>query len=217
MTETDIYEKVAQEALASTRDTWVRWNDPACGETVAVGCGGEMTDALAMSNLHAALNILAEHVETGDVTEDTLGRSGRTWMKVLSFRVYDEDGNITQAWKDAVDNVFLPLKDYGVLDEHDYSEREFALFTGEVQFIYGAAADKVFEALSDAGEPLTVEELDPDRVQEAVDGSLAAGLMTLTDEEAEALRYTFDQYVRRNGADGIPTLAARLAETKEDE
>lgn len=217
MTEQDIYQRVADEAMRSTEDAWVRWRDPEVGKTIAVGMGGEMRDALAMSNYDAALRILAEHVDSGDVTEDTVGRSGRTWLKVLSFRVYDEDGNITQAWKDAVDNVFLPLKDYPILDEDDYSEREWNLFGEEMRFIFGAAADKVIDALCDAGEAGRIEEFDYDRTFEAVEAVLASGKETLTDEEADALRFTFRQYVTRNGAEQVPTLAARLADPEEDE
>jgi len=212
MTDNETYEKVAQEALASTRDAWVRWRDPECGKTVAVGMGGEMSDALAMSNLHAALRILDAHVQTGDVTEDTVGRSGRTWLKVLSFRVYDEDGNITQAWRDAVDNVFLPLRDYAVLDEEDWSEREFTLFTEEMEFIFGAAHGKVIDAMAEAGLPLNIEEFREDYALESVEEALADGRFTLTDDEAMEFTHTARQYCARHDGEGLPRLTARIAE-----
>lgn len=213
MTEQSIYEKVADEALESSRNSmFIRWSDPEVGKTIAVGMGGEMRDALAMSNYHAALGILSDHVESGDITEDTVGRSGRTWMKVLSFRVYDDDGNITQAWKDAVDKVFLPLKDYPVLDEDDWSQREYDLFAEEIRFLFGDAAPAVLVAQSDAGLPFSIEEFDYDETLEAVEESLAAGNIALNDKEASALAYTVNQYRNRHDGEGLPTLTALIGE-----
>lgn len=206
------YEKIAKEALDSTNGAWVHWRDEAIGKTVAVGMGGELSDPLSMSNLETALSLLDEHVQTGDVEESTVGRSGRTWLRTLAFRIYDDEGNMTQAWRDAVDKVFLPLQDYPLLDEDDFYEREHAIYTEEMEFIYGAAADKVMDARSDAGLETSIDHVREDDTVEAVDAWLANG-GTLTEDEASALAYTVKQYVARhdNSITTIPTLGVLMA------
>jgi len=215
MTDIETYEKVAQEALLSTRDAWVHWRDPAIGKTVAVGMGGELSDPLAISNLEAALTLLDEHVQSGDVEESTVGRSGRTWLRTLAFRIYDDEGNITQAWKDAVDKVFLPMQDYPLLDEDDYYERVHTIFADEMEFIYGAAADTMISALCEAGIS-SLEEYDEDKAIVALDAWVEAG-NTLTDAEQSAVAEVVRRYVARHdySIGTIRTLGTLLAYGKE--
>jgi hypothetical protein len=90
-------------------------------------------DILAESNYLTAVALLegaVAHDETGaseargDDVEDS---SASHWLvgslRQLFVRVYDEQGQYTPAFREAV-SIGLSLQDYPILDESDYSERE---------------------------------------------------------------------------------------------
>ena len=207
----DIYTTRAEQALAASNgDMFIRWNDERIGKTIAVMLGAVVgDDALAESNLAVATDRLAEHVESGLITEDTVGRSGRTWIRLLAVTVYDENGDITQAWRDMVDRVLLPLEDYPVLDEDDFSEREYQNFVDETDFIYGAAGGAVREALAAAG-ICQFDDVDDDGVIRLLDEAVQNG-QTLTDEEASGMGWTVEQFRRRHPDETLPALDRLVA------
>jgi len=202
----DIYTDYAERALEAARESmFIRWSEDRVGVTHAPALGAEIGgDALGESNLHTATELLAEHIASGTITEDTIGRSGRTWMRMLTFTVYDDEGNITQAWRDAVDLVFVPLADYPILDEDDYYEREYANFVAEIDFMYGAAGDAVRRALAEAG-IFRLDDVDADGVIRLLDESIQSG-QELSDEEASALGHTVRQFRARHADEALPAL-----------
>jgi hypothetical protein len=210
MAEAHEYEQYGRDALEGTRSGWVRWRDEGYGSTVAVVVGGEVGDALADSNTATAERLLADYLESGDAEHYTVGRSGRTWLRGIAVRVFDDAGEVTAAWRDAVDLVVIPLEDYPLLDEDDYSERRYEVHLENLRLEYGEAADLVAEALSAySSDP---EDAWHDEVCEAVDRLLDDEGRTLTEAEADGLRF----YVRQRVVDlDIPTLAAQVLEEVE--
>jgi hypothetical protein len=203
---TDIYTKYAKETLASAHgDLFIRWNDERIGKTIAPVLGAVIgDDALSESNLAAATERLAEHIESGLITEDTVGRSGRTWIRLLAVTVYDDDGELTQAWRDFVDRVLVPLDNYPILDEDDFSEREYQNYVEETDFIYGAAGDAVRRALAEAG-IFRLDDTNDDSTIRLVDESVQNG-QPLDEDEASALGWTVNQFRRRNPDEALPAI-----------
>jgi hypothetical protein len=202
------YHALAQQYLDAAKPSefsWIRWRDPAVGRTVAPVLGAVIgDDALAESNLAAATRLLADHIEAGTITEDTVGRSGRTWIRLLAITVLDEDGCPTQAWVDFVDRVHTPLEDYPILDEDDFQQREYDNFVSELDFVYGAAGEAVRRALAEAG-IFRLEDVDDDGAIRLLDECLQDG-SELTDEEASALEWTVNQFRKRHPDESLPAL-----------
>lgn len=202
------YQDYAEQALDAAKPnnlSFIRWTDPAVGRTVAPVLGAVIgDDAMSESNLAAATSLLADHIAEGTITEDTVGRSGRTWIRLLAVTVFDDEGEITQAWRDFVDLVLIPLEQYPILDEDDFSEREYSNYVDETDFVYGAAGGKVREALADAG-TFRLEDVDDDGVIRLVDEHVQSG-STLTDDEASALEYTVTQFRKRHPDEALPAL-----------
>jgi hypothetical protein len=203
---TDVYTKFADRLLkAANSDLFIRWHDDRIGRTIAPVLGAVVgQDALSESNLAVATERLAEHIESGLVTEDTVGRSGRTWIRLLAVTVYDDDGEFTPAWRDLVDLVLVPLEDYAILDEDDFSQREYDNFVEETDFIYGAAGGAVRRALAEAG-IFRSEEVDDDGIIRLLDESVQNG-QDLTVDEASALGWTVEQFRRRHPDEALPAL-----------
>jgi len=205
MTTEQEYIDYGRDALAGTASAWVRWGDEDYGSAVAVIVGGEVGDPLGESNTAAAERLLAEHLGSGGAEHYTVGRSGRTWVRGIAVRVFGPDGEVTQAWRDAVDLVVIPLEDYPLLDEDDYSERSFRCTYDSLTVDYGDAVDIVFEALDRYS--VDPEDADHDEVCEAVDRLLAEGGRELSKEESDGLLW----YVQQRAGDlDIPTLAGQV-------
>lgn len=202
------YHALAQQHLDGGKPSefsWIRWHDPEIGRTIAPVLGAVIGDnALDESNLAAATRLLADHIEAGTITEDTVGRSGRTWIRLLAITVLDEAGELTQAFIDYVDRVLLPLEDYAILDEEDFTQREYDNFVSELDFVYGAAGGAVRRALAEAG-IFRLEDLDDDGAIRLLDECLQDG-SELTDEEASALEWTVNQFRRRHPDETLPAL-----------
>jgi hypothetical protein len=207
------YLNLAQQYLDAAKPSefsWIRWRDPAIGRTIAPALGAVIgDDALSESNLAAATRLLADHIEAGTITEETVGRSGRTWIRLLAITVFDDDGELTQAWVDYVDRVLLPLEDYPILDEDDFSQREHDNWVDETDFVYGAAGGTVRAALAEWG-VFRDEDIDSDGVIRAVDEFVQNG-HDLTGEEASALEWTVNQFRRRNPEEALPALDRLVA------
>jgi hypothetical protein len=201
------YHRLAVEYLGGTNGSgFIRWHDDRIGSTHAVIISGEVGDALGESNLAAATRILGQWLDDGgDVLEATVGRSGRTWLRTLAVRVYREDGDYTDAWLRAVDEVILPLEDYPLLDEDDYSERQYDAAYESLRLDYGDAVDLVIAAVQEYGRWGLDEYIgDHDEVLECVELHLTEGHWQ---EEVvlDGLKHYIEQ--RKNDLD-IPTLAA---------
>jgi hypothetical protein len=199
--DTGYYESRARELLADTVSGWIRWSDEDYGDTVATIVGGEIGDALAESNVHAALELLAGHDE--DVDTFTVGRSGRSWLRGVSVRLF-RDGQLTGAAIPAVD-IVDQLDDYPVLDENDYSDRRYEVHLENLKLDYGGASDVVAEALSEySNDP---EDAGHDEVCECLERLLVNHGRELTEDEADGVLW----YVRQRADDlDIPTLAAQV-------
>jgi len=121
--------------------------------------------------------------------------------------VFDEQGEVTEAWRAAVDEIIVPLEGYPLLDEDLYSELEWQVSFENLELDYGKAAELVAEALSEYGRD-GIREYDHDEVVECVELLVKDG-REVSDDEVEGLRY----YVRQRLEDlDIPTLAALVAE-----
>jgi len=205
---TEDYAQYGRDALAGTTGGWVRWSDEDYGSSLAVVVAGEIGDPLAESNVHAAGVILEQWYGT-DVDTFTVGRSGRSWLRGLAVRVFGEDGEVTDAWRTAVDEVIIPLEGYPLLDEDDYSERRHAVTWDSLVLDYGDAADLVAEALGTCGN-WSLEEYvgDHDEVVTLVEEYLRLGL-----HKGDVVLDGLEHYVqqRKNDLD-IPILAGLLAE-----
>lgn len=204
------YQRLADEALAASAPgglSWIRWHDDRIGRTVAVIIGGEVGEPLTESNLATASRILGPwfgDVDEADAFEATVGRSGRTWLRTIAVRVYDDEGAFTEAWKAAVDEVLLPLEDYPILDEDDYAEREWQDHYESLRWDYGDSVDLVVSALQEHGNYGIGEYIgDHDEVLELVELHLAQGWWQ---EEVvlDGLKHYIEQ--RKDELD-IPTLA----------
>ena len=207
------YARLADEALAASADSgasFIRWHDERFGRTVAVIIGGEVGDPLAESNLAAASRILGQwlgDVDDADAFEATVGRSGRTWLRTLAVRVYDDEGGFTEAWKAAVDEVLLPLEDYPLLDEDDFAEREWNSHYESLRLDYGDAVDLVVSAVQEHGRYGLEEAIgDHDEVLQCVELHLAKGWWQ-AEVVLDGLKHYIEQ--RRDELD-IPTLAGLL-------
>jgi len=204
------YARLADEALAACRPSsgsWVRWHDERVGKTHAVILGGEVGEPLGESNLHAGLDILKPWLgdDEADAFESTVGRSGRTWLRILVVRVYDDAGRFTDAWKTAVDEVLLPLEDYPLLDEDDFAEREWNDHYESLRWDYGDSVDLVVSALQEHGRYGLGEYIgDHDEGVELVDLHLAEGWWQ-EEVNLSGLRHFIEQ---RKDDLNIPTLAA---------
>jgi hypothetical protein len=202
------YNRLADEHLrGSTGSSFIRWHDDRIGTEYAVILAGEVGEPLGESNLAAASRILGQWLgdDEADVIEATVGRSGRTWLRTLAVRVYRDGGDYTDAWLRAVDEVILPLEDYPLLDEDDFSEREWNDHYESLRLDYGDAVDLVVAALQEHGRYGIGEYIgDHDEVIECVDLYLKNGHWH---EEVvlDGLKHYIEQ--RKDVLD-IPTLAA---------
>lgn len=205
------YDDLARLALEAAHDSlFIRWHDDVIGTTTAPVLAAEIgSDALSESNLAAATTLLADHIATGDVTEDTVGRSGRTWLRMLTVRVYDDAGNLTQAWRDFVDRVYTPLQDYAILDESDYQQREYDNYVEQIDFTFGAAGGAVRDALAVWG-IFRLDDIDANGIIRAVDEFVQGGY-PLSDEEASGLAWTVNQFRKRNPDEALPALDRLVA------
>jgi hypothetical protein len=91
-------------------------------------------DVLAESNWHAMLDMVNGAARDGFDDVHDLGESHWGWgpIDVIYVRVRDEcTGRFTPAWIEAV-GALLALQDYPVLDESDYSDREYAAWESTV-------------------------------------------------------------------------------------
>jgi hypothetical protein len=100
-------------------------------------------DLLEESNYKCALERLeAIAREDDEESDDVLDLGISHWaygsIRQIFVRVRDEDGEFTNAWIESV-KIALELQDYPVLDESDYSEREWEAYE-----------DALREALEDA-------------------------------------------------------------------
>lgn len=204
------YQRLADEALAASAPgglSWIRWHDDRIGRTVAVIIGGEVGEPLAESNLAAASRILEPwfgDVDEADAFEATVGRSGRTWLRTIAVRVYDDEGQFTEAWKAAVDEVLLPLEDYPLLDEDDFAEREWQEHYESLRWDYGDSVDLVVSALQEHGNYGIGEYIgDHDEVLELVELHIAQGWWQ-EKVVLDGLKHYIEQ--RKDELD-IPTLA----------
>lgn len=202
------YARLADEALAASDGSmFIRWNDERVGKTHAVILGGEVGDPASESNLHVGLDVLRVWLgdDEADAFESTVGRSGRTWLRILVVRVYDDEGRFTDAWKTAVDNILLPLEDYPLLDEDDFSEREWNDHYESLRWDYGNSVDLVVSALQEHGRYGIDEYLgDHDEVVELVELHLSEGWWQ-EEVDLSGLRHFIEQ---RKDDLNIPTLAA---------
>lgn len=204
------YARLADEALAACRPSsgsWIRWRDERVGKTHAVILGGEVGDPAAESNLHAGLDILKPWLgdDEADAFESTVGRSGRTWLRILVVRVYDDEGRFTDAWKKAVDEVLLPLEDYPLLDEDDFSDREWNEHYEALRWDYGNSVDLVVSALQEHGRYGIGDYIgDHDEVVQLVELHLSEGWWQ-EEVDLSGLRHFIEQ---RKDDLNIPTLAA---------
>ncbi len=202
------YLRLADEHLkGSTSSSFIRWHDDRIGTEYAVILAGEVGEPLGESNLAAASRILGPWLgdDEADVIEATVGRSGRTWLRTLAVRVYRDEGGFTDAWERAVDEVILPLEDYPLLDEDDFSEREWDYHYESLALDYGDGADLVVAAIQDHGR-YGIEEYigDHDEVVELVEYHLSRGLWP-----KEVVLGGLEHYVQQRKDDlDIPTLAA---------
>lgn len=202
------YQRLAHEYLDSTTgSSFIRWHDDRIGSEYAVVVAGEVGEPLGESNYAAAERILGQWLDgdSGDVIEATVGRSGRTWLRTLAVRVYREDGDHTDAWMRAVDEVILPLEGYPILDEDDFMDREYQVVHESLELDYGDAVDLVVSALQEHGRyGLNEYVSDHDEVLECVELHLKDGWWK---EEVvlDGLKHYIEQ--RKDDLD-IPTLAA---------
>jgi len=203
------YQRLADEYLEGTRGSgFVRWHDDRIGTQYAIVISGEVGEPLGESNLAAASRILGQWLggDEADVIEATVGRSGRTWLRTLAVRVYEDDGTFTDAWCTAIDQVVLALEDYPLLDEDDYSERQWEVTYDGFVLDYGDAADLVVSAISEVGYASFEDYLgDHDEVVQVVEDYLALGKHGDEEVTLDGLKHYIEQ---RKDALDIPTLAA---------
>jgi len=134
-----------------------------------------------------------------------VGRSGRTWLRFLAVRVYEDDGTFTDAWCTAVDRILRPLENYPLLDEDDFSEREHEAAYELLVLDYGGAADLVASAVYEYGNGGLHEFVgDHDDIVEWVEQYLTEGHW-----QGEVVLDGLKHYIEQRKDDlDIPTLAA---------
>jgi hypothetical protein len=125
----DTVQEYAINALERPSDA-AFWDDRCYVTHVPViGWADRGDDILEESNFKVALSLLEgaaedeEHVFQGSAGHWLVGNLEQVWVQV-----YEEDGEtFTAAFIEAVE-IQEALKDYPILDESDYSEREWAAF-----------------------------------------------------------------------------------------
>lgn len=143
------YYQRGRDALEACRSDWVRWSDDRYGTTWAPIVGGIIgEDPATESNVAAAERLLSYHVELGAAEPYTVGRSGRTWVRGLAVRVFDDEGHVTDAWVDAIDLVVDPLQDYPLLDEDGYLDYRYAWAVDLLDSEYGQPTRELIEAVA---------------------------------------------------------------------
>lgn len=200
---TRTYEEWATLGLDSANNSmFIRWHDDEVGKTVIPMLGAEIgSDPIEESNLDAAMTLLEEHVASGHISEETVGRSGATWMRCMIVQAFDENG-ITQAWRDTVDFVLVPIEKYSILDEDLYAEYEYKNLQREYDYTFGTAAGLALELVLDNGsiEPRDASE---EEVLEAIDLAVADG-EELSDQQVTDLLWSYRRVTAR--AEGKPVL-----------
>lgn len=206
------YEDYGRRALEQVHGEWVRWSDPEYGKSLAPIVGGEVGEPLGESNVAAAERLLAEYLESGDAETYTVGRSGRTWLRGVAVRVFDEAGEVTNAWRAAVDLVIEPLEDYPLLDEDDFIEREWNCNYEVLALDYGDSVDLVVSAIAEHSNYGIGEVVgDHDEVVLLVEQHLAGGWW-----QDEVVLGGLKHYIeQRKGDLDIPTLAALVRAEEE--
>lgn len=83
-------------------------------------------DLLTQSNWETALKLLEEYLEADepDIWTEVHNHWAVGWVEGFVVRVYDDSGEITPA-ANALNELREQLEDYPVLDEEDWSQREF--------------------------------------------------------------------------------------------
>ncbi|WJN63091.1 hypothetical protein [Streptomyces phage phiScoe3] len=114
-------------------------------------------DILEESNYLSALDIVKGAAEDeDDVIDATCGHWLVGSLRQLFVRVYDDEGNFTAAWK-AIVEIGEGLEGYPIVDESDYSEREWKLYEenlsealDDAQRAYDLDTDEESQAIRDA-------------------------------------------------------------------
>jgi hypothetical protein len=114
-------------------------------------------DILEESNYLSALDIVKGAAEDeDDVIDATCGHWLVGSLRQLFVRVYDDQGEFTAAWK-AIVEIGEGLEAYPIVDESDYSEREWKLYEenlsealDQAQREYDLDTDEESQAIRDA-------------------------------------------------------------------
>lgn len=129
-------EQAAEEALKRPSDAMF-WDDRLFNTHGAVFHWAERgDDLLEESNYLTALDLIRAAADDGrpdtEVSdEQVIDGTSRHWLvgslRTIYVQVYDEDGEFTPAFAKATE-LALSLQDYPILDESDYSEREWKAY-----------------------------------------------------------------------------------------
>ena len=100
------------------------WHDePEDGDNWGIVYTSNRDSGLLAESNEAAINAEMEKFDN-DVRFERHGHWGCGYVDGFSIRVFDAKGNVTDAFK-ALHELAMALADYPVLDESDYSRREY--------------------------------------------------------------------------------------------
>ena len=127
--EWDDVELAAQELAGNHRDfeCFAWWNRPADDESWAIVYTHHRDSGLLDQSNAAAIEKALEAFmdgEAGDVVAQRHTHWAVGWLEGYAIRVFDQDGNITVAFRRYCE-LRAKLSDYPILDESDYSQREY--------------------------------------------------------------------------------------------
>lgn len=95
-------------------------------------------DILDESNYLMGLDLIEAAATEGTeetTSEDVIDANIRHWLvgslRQIFVRVRTEDGAFTSAWREAC-RIAMTLRDYPILDEEDFSEREYAEYERQI-------------------------------------------------------------------------------------
>lgn len=166
----DIMRMTPDESAHAAAGNWREWEsfawhaEPDDGERWFIwNLETRDSDELEQSNASAIRNKLTHEDYAADVAEEHFSHWAYGWGEAIAIRCYDDDGRATPAWIVA-HGLMEWLADYPVLDEEDWSRREYESgiewATDEGPRVFGRAwgvfveAGDVMQSVLDCGAPV---------------------------------------------------------------
>ncbi len=131
-------------------------------------------DLVTVSNWEVSQKILADHLEADepDIWIERHSHWACGWIEGYVVRVFDADGNVTEATQ-VFHEMLERIDDYPLLDEEDYSQREYDAQVESIKSAYLRSSDMVDDPPPDWAEQVWQHLWDCDQYAFHEDGYVA--------------------------------------------